>query len=333
MSLRSESLVRLAPAGLVTGAAAVLPLLQVVLGFGYLGNDTRTGLVSLAATAAYLPLHLRHVWYAAHAARPPAAYATLAVVTVIIVSATPWAGTMWPRAYVGLIVSALLVLPAPWSYVVYATVPVATVPVARALGLPWTSVPWLLFSVVAGSTAMLLMIWLAAALTRLRAAREALAQQAVTQERRRIDDDLRRTLGGALEAIAARGERAGGRLARGEQAGLADELTALADDSRRTLAEARQRVRGYRQPSLRAELETVATLLSAAGIETRLDLPTSGMPDTIAPGPRAALRATVTRLLRDDTVRTCEITVVGPNGRVRLELRSDLVDETIEVPA
>ncbi|MBE1582929.1 hypothetical protein ACFPOI_59150 [Nonomuraea angiospora] len=372
---RSDRVLRLAPAG-AAACSALLPVAQVLLAFSYMDNDARTGLWSLAATGAYLPLHLRHVWYAAHARRPPAGVWTFAVMAAVILGATPLAGNMWPRSYAALVVSALLVLPAPWSYLVYVTVAAAAAPIGYALGLPWTSAPWLLFSVLAGSAALLLLVWLPAALTRLRAARELLAQQAVAQERRRLDDDLRRSLGRALESIAARGEQAGRALesvavhgeqagcapksapAHGEQAGCApksapahgeqagcgkvggavpeglpDELAALADDSRRTLADARQRVRGYRRPSLRAELETAATLLAAAGIETRLELPRGGVPDAIAPQSRAALRATVTRLLRTGAVPSCTITVTSTDGRPRLELRTGEATETIEIPA
>ncbi|MFI7689816.1 hypothetical protein ACIBQ6_12130 [Nonomuraea sp. NPDC049655] len=333
---RSGRVVRLAPVVAVV-CSALLPLLQVTLSFGYEGNDSRTGLWSLAATAAYLPLHLRHVWYAAHARRPPAGRWTFAVMAVVVLGVTPLAGNMWPRAYAGLVVSAVLVLPAPWSYLACVTLVAAAAPVALLLGLPWQVASWPAFSVLCGGGALLLLVWLAAALTRLQAAREALAQQAVAQERRRIDDDLRRTLGGALESIAARGERAAAALTTGNSPGpapgLAAELAQLADDSRRTLAEARRRVRGYRQPSLRAELETAATLLSAAGVPTRLELPRQGVPETIPPGPRAALRATVTRLLRADGVRACTIAATVAGGRVLLEVRADDVTETIEVPA
>ncbi|WP_345560832.1 hypothetical protein [Nonomuraea rosea] len=379
---RSDRVVRLAPV-VAVACSALLPVLQVVLAFSYAGNDTGTGLWSIAATAAYLPLHLRHIWYAAHAARPPAARWTFMSMAVIIVAVTPLAGNMWPRAYAGLAVSAMLVLPAPWSYLVFVTLAAVAAPVALMLELPWQSAPWLGFSVMCGGGALLLLVWLAAALTRLQAAREALAQQAVAQERRRIDDDLRHTLGRALESIAARGERVTARLARdvpaepadsgrtsagglsglgdsgrtlvdglsgvaknsartpadglsglgGSGRTLAEELSGLADDSRSTLAEARRRVRGYRQPSLRAELETAATLLSAAGVDTRLELPRLGVPETIPQRSRDALRAAVTRLLRADGVGACTIAVTVVNGRVLLEVRADDATETIEVPA
>ncbi|MFF4622468.1 hypothetical protein [Nonomuraea jabiensis] len=329
---RSGRVVRLAPAGAVA-CSGLLPLLQVALAFSYLGNDARTGLWSLAATTVYLPLHLRHVWYAARATRPLAGRWTFAAMAVIILAATPLAGNMWPRAYASLAVSAVLVLPGPWSFVAYLSLVIAAAPASLLLGVPWNAAPWLTFSGLCGSGAVLLLVWLSAALVRLESAREVLAQRAVAQERRRIDDDLRRTLGTALESLAARGARAADLLTTplDKRADLVAELSGLADDSRRTLAEARQRVRGYRQPSLRAELDTAATLLSAAGIETRLQLPRTGIPDTIAPQPRAALRATVTRLLRTDGVSACTITAtVLPSG-VRLEVRADDTTETIDV--
>ncbi|WP_143044284.1 hypothetical protein [Nonomuraea jiangxiensis] len=329
---RSDRAVRLAPVGAVA-CAGLLPLLQVALAFSYPGNDVRTGLWSLAVTVVYLPLHLRHVWYAARGVRLPAGGWTFAAMAVVILAATPLAGNMWPRAYAGLAASAVLVLPGPWSFVVYLSLVIAAAPASLLLGLPWNAAPWLTLSVLSGSGAVLLLVWLSAALVRLQSARQVLAQRAVAQERRRIDDDLRRTLGNALESLAARGARAADLLQTppGRRAELVAELSGLADDSRRTLAEARQRVRGYRRPSLRAELDTAATLLSAAGIETRLRLPRTGIPDTIAPEPRAALRATVTRLLGSEGVSACTITAAVSTDGVRLEVRADGVTETIDV--
>ncbi|MEV4571255.1 hypothetical protein AB0K12_46550 [Nonomuraea sp. NPDC049419] len=329
---RSDRAVRLAPVGAVA-CAGLLPLLQVALAFSYPDNDVRTGLWSLAVTVVYLPLHLRHVWYAARSVRLPAGGWTFAAMAAAILAATPLAGNTWPRAYAGLAASAVLVLPGPWSFVVYLSLAIAAAPASLLLGLPWNAAPWLTLSVLSGGGAVLLLVWLSAALVRLQSARQVLAQQAVAQERCRIDDDLRRTLGTALESLAARGARAADLLQTppGRRAELVAELSGLADDSRRTLAEARQRVRGYRRPSLRAELDTAATLLSAAGIETRLRLPRTGIPDTIAPEPRAARRATVTRLLGSEGVSACTITAAVSTDGVRLEVRADGVAETIDV--
>ncbi len=122
----------------------------------------------------------------------------------------------------------------------------------------------------------------------------------------------------ALEAIADQAEQASALVGR-SPATAAAELRALVDRSRRTLAEARRLVRGYQQVSLRAELHTAATLLTAAGIKTRVVLPSGDLPDTA----EAALRSATARLLRDDTTRSCVITVARQDGRVRLELHSE----------
>ncbi|MGW0203398.1 hypothetical protein [Nonomuraea sp. NPDC003201] len=83
---RSDRAVRLAPVGAV-GCAGLLPLLQVALAFSYPDNDVRTGLWSLAVTVVYLPLHLRHVWYAARGVRLPAGGWTFAAMAVVLLAA------------------------------------------------------------------------------------------------------------------------------------------------------------------------------------------------------------------------------------------------------
>jgi len=153
-------------------------------------------------------------------------------------------------------------------------------------------------------------------------ARLALTEEAVTRERLRIDSELRRTLGVALEAIAGHAQRASNVAGR-SPAVVEGELRALVDGSRRTLAEARRMVRGYQQVSLRAELDTAATLLTAAGIETRVVLAGGDLPDTVEETLRSALRSATTGLLRDDATRSCVITVVRRDGRVALELRAE----------
>jgi two-component system, NarL family, sensor histidine kinase DesK len=147
-------------------------------------------------------------------------------------------------------------------------------------------------------------------------------EQAIARERLRIDDELRRTLGVALHAIVARGEWAIALAAR-NPAMVEDELRALVEGSRQGLAEARRTIRGYQQLSLRAELDSAAALLAAAGIHTRLVLPSGELPESVDAAPRAALQAAVARLLHSGAVRHCSIMVTRQDGRVQLELRAD----------
>jgi two-component system, NarL family, sensor histidine kinase DesK len=314
--------IRLAAAAV--GCSIVLPLLELArIVAGWAPSNGHAAL-ALVATACYLPLHVRHVWYAARGSRPAGAGWTLTVMVVVILGVLPAIGTSWLTALHALAVSVLIVVRPPWSLVAVAGLVAATAPLAIAFGDP----QWAAFSTVSviwRGAAVFVLVWLVGAARRLEQARLLLAEQALGRERLRIDGELRRTLGAALEAIAARGQRAG-LLAAEHAPTLDDELRALVEGSRRVLTQARRTIRGYQQPSLRAELDSAAALLTAAGIETRLELPGGELPDTVDAAPRAALRAAVTRLLRDDATRHCSIVVTRQDGRVRLELRADGTD-------
>lgn len=319
---RSGSFIRLATAGAV-GCSIVLPLLELGRIVGGWTPSPGHAAAALVATACYLPLHVRHVWYAARGSRPAGAGWTLGAMAMVIIGALPVIGTSWLTSLHSLAVSALIIMRPPWSPLVVAGLVAAPTPLAITFGDP----EWAAFytvSVVWRGAAVFVLVWLVGASRRLEHARLMLAQEALARERLRIDGELRRTLGAALEAIAARGQRASV-LAGQDAPALEDELRVLVEGSRRALAQARRTIRGYQQLSLRAELDSAAALLTAAGIKTRLELPRGELPDTVDAAPRAALRAAVARLLRDDATRHCWIVVThqAQDGRVQLEFRSD----------
>ena len=308
----------------VLAYAAIFPLLQVALicESPELGYDQ--GLLAAAATAVALPLHLRHVAHAVRGTRPAHGGLTLLAITAAVVAVTPWASGTWLPSYHMILVSALIVLRPPWSLVAAGTVVVAQVPLAAAVAefLPAPESYYTL-TVVWRSASVFVPVWLVATVVQLRATRRALADEAVVRERVRIDDELRETLGGALEAIVRRGERAA-TLPAGDPA-LADELTTLVRGSRRAATDARRLVSGYRSGSLRAELDIAASLLGAAGIRTRVELPRGPLPEAVGDEARAALRGATAELLRDDATRACVIRVSAPagGGDLRVELRPE----------
>jgi two-component system sensor histidine kinase DesK len=317
---RSIRVVPLATAGVVAICVA-FPLIEVAriaVSWPPLGGK---GLQALVATACYLPLYVRVVVHGVRGSRPAGAGRTLLAMTVVILGALPFIGVGWLSALHSLAVSVLLVIRGRWSLVVFAGLVAAPIPLAIALGAPEYG-PYYAVAVAWRSLALFVVIWLLDAIRQLQAARLALAEEAVTRERLRIDGELRRTLGSALETITGQATRASAQVGR-SPATVADELRRLVDRARQTLAEARRLVGGYQRVSLRGELDTAATLLTAAGIKTRVVLPAGALPDAMDEPLRSALRSATARLLRDDATRSCVITVVRQEGRVRLEFRSE----------
>jgi two-component system, NarL family, sensor histidine kinase DesK len=279
------------------------------------------GMQALVATACYLPLHVRHVLYVVRGSRPPAARWTLLAMAAVIIGAVPIIGVGWLLTFHTLAVSVLILVSPPWSLVIFAGLVAAPVPLTIALGAPEFG-PYFAAAVAWRSLAPFVLIWLGCAIRQLEEVRLTLADDAVTRERIRIDGELRRTLGAGLEAIVGRAERADTLVGQSPDA-VEGELRAVAEESRRTLAEARRLVRTYQRVSLGAELDTAATLLTAAGIQARVVLPDAELPDTVEEKLRSALRSATARLLADDATRSCVITVVRQQGRTRLELRSE----------
>jgi hypothetical protein len=116
-----------------------------------------------------------------------------------------------------------------------------------------------------------------------------------------------------------------GRLA-GRQAVTAPELAearlrTMIGTAREALAEGRALTARFQSGGLRAELSSAAAVLATAGIDVRLVLPPDGPAEPATDTLLAALRAEVVRLLQDDDVRSCTISLVGPGHRV--EIRSE----------
>lgn len=321
---QSDGLIRLAAAGAVA-CSIVLPLLELArIASGGWTPGPGHGAQALVATACYLPLYVRHVRHATRGTRPAGAGWTLLAMAMVIIGALPVIGTSWLTSLHALAVSALIILRPPWSLLVVAGLLAAPAPLAIAFGDP----QWAAFSaisVVWRGAAVFVLVWLTGATRRLQEARRVLAEQAIARERLRIDEELRRTVGAALQAIVAKGERASVMAAR-NPAMVEEELRVLVERSRRALTQARRTIRGYQQRSLRAELDSAAALLAAAGIQTRLVLAGGDLPESVDAGPRAALQAAVAQLLHDGAARHCLIVVTRRDGQVWLELRTDGID-------
>ncbi|TDU90739.1 hypothetical protein EV138_4334 [Kribbella voronezhensis] len=319
---------RVAYSDLLVRFIAVAPLLAsaliaVVQLTNLTGSPARTLIVVALGSCLVVP-NLHHLWALGHAERPRAGRWTLAFMFVAYPAGLTL-GFSWTLMGVQLLVSAVIVLPRPWSVAVGFGVGIGMLVVSQLFDQ--TANPlWLIVVVLNRAGACLVLAWFSAALRQLLAAREDLATQAVLRERIRIDAELAATVGTALGSIAVSGA-AITRLADSESKLAAKQLRTLVDGSRQTLAETRRLVRAYQRGSLGAELDTAVALLGAAGIRVRLVLPggdlTAAADETFA----ASLRAVVDRLLHDGSVRSCRLTVVRSVGDQRLVLQAEASDE------
>jgi two-component system sensor histidine kinase DesK len=311
------------PAALVYGS--VFPLVQLGVAVTYPdGSREVSWPLAVTATAAYLPLHLRHVSWAARGERPPAGGWTLAALAVVVTAALPFVGSHWLPVFAVVAADAMFVLAWPRSLLVAGGVVAAQVPLALAVDSPLPdAASHYVFSVWWWTASLFAPIWLLGAIGQLQEARQSLAEEAVVRERLRIDGEIRRTVSAALDSIATRGQRATMLVVDDDLEVAASEVRELVEGSRRSLVEVRRVINGYQQPPLDAELETAAALLTAAGITTRVEMPDHPLPSVPDPTVRSELRAATAEILRDSSAQACVITVSSENGQLRVTVRTE----------
>lgn len=285
------------------------------------GTGRETGIAALA-TAGYLPFYVWHIVWGVRGSRPDHAWWSLAAMSAVVVGATPFIGADWLPTYHVIAVSALLVLRPAWAWPVFAAVVIVQVPLAGALDSPIPAAgSYYAVTALWRTASVFVPVWLVGAVRQLGASRRELAEQAVVQERLRVDGELRRTVGSALAAIVSRGERAAGLTG---SRGAAVEVQTLVDDARSALADARRLMSGYQQPSLQSELDTAASLLSAAGVDAHVVMtPGGSLPDTLDDGLRADLRSVVADVLRDERASSCVLEVADRGGRLSIDATTD----------
>src|SRR5262252_4914058 len=157
----------------------------------------------------------------------------------------------------------------------------------------------------------------------LKETRAELARMAVAEERLRISRDLHDLLGHSLSVIALKSELAG-RTLESDPPRAAREIAELEADARRSLAEVRQAVTGYRQPSLAAELAAARRMLASAGVDCRVDAPGSyHLPPEVDALLAWTVREGSTNIVRHSGARDATITVTVTGATASAELTDD----------
>ncbi|MCX4628979.1 histidine kinase [Streptomyces sp. NBC_01443] len=166
--------------------------------------------------------------------------------------------------------------------------------------------------------------WLLNTVHELERARELQAQLAVAEERLRFGRDLHDVMGRNLAVIALKSELAV-QLARRERPEAVDQMIEVQRIARESQREVRDVVRGYREADLTAELEGARGVLSAAGMDCRVEIE-SGR--ALRPEVQSALgwvvREATTNVLRHGDARSCVIRLTAPDeGALTLVVEND----------
>ena len=160
------------------------------------------------------------------------------------------------------------------------------------------------------------------ALRELQSAREEIARQVVTEERLRMARDLHDLLGHTLSLITLKSELAGRLLEKDPQV-AAQEIREVERVARQALREVREAVSGYRQQTLRGELDDARQILEAAGVMCSIE----DEAQTLSPGADTLLgwvvREGVTNVIRHSRARNCWIRIFCTDGFAVAEVSND----------
>ncbi len=153
-----------------------------------------------------------------------------------------------------------------------------------------------------------LSVWLLNIVTELDSSRNAASALSVAEERLRFSRDLHDVVGRSLSAIAVKSELAAALSRRGDER-AAEQMDEVRDLAQQSMTEARQLVRGYRSIDLRAEIDGASSLLTAAGIDTRVVGSPDAVPLEFAEAAAWIVREGATNILRHSDAKHCRIEV------------------------
>jgi two-component system sensor histidine kinase DesK len=165
-------------------------------------------------------------------------------------------------------------------------------------------------------------IRLSDALRELHTAREELARQAVSEERLRMARDLHDLLGNTLSLITLKSELAG-RLLEKDPTAATQEIREVEQVARQALHEVREAVTGYRQQSLRGELDGARQILEAAGIACSIDYKARILPLDVDALLAWVVREGVTNVIRHSRAQRCLIRIITTDDFARAEISND----------
>ncbi|MFG2876306.1 histidine kinase [Streptomyces sp. NPDC048337] len=166
--------------------------------------------------------------------------------------------------------------------------------------------------------------WLLNTVWELDRSREAQSRLAVAEERLRFGRDLHDVMGRNLAVIALKSELAV-QLARRERPEAVDQMIEVQRIAQESQREVRDVVRGYREADLAVELEGARGVLSAAGMDCRVDFEAGrALPSEVQSALGWVVREATTNVLRHGDAQSCLIRLTAPEaGSVTLVVEND----------
>ncbi|MER6449374.1 sensor histidine kinase [Streptomyces venezuelae] len=169
-------------------------------------------------------------------------------------------------------------------------------------------------------------VWLLRTVYELEHSREVQARLAVAEERLRFGRDLHDVMGRNLAVIALKSELAI-QLARRERPEAVEQMIEVQRIAQESQREVRDVVRGYREADLSVELEGARGVLSAAGMDCRVDFQAARatvLPSEVQSALGWVVREATTNILRHGDAHRCLIRLTaGENGSVELVVEND----------
>jgi two-component system sensor histidine kinase DesK len=231
-------------------------------------------------------------------------------------------GTYWADMAGFLAGSALLLLSGWVAWSLFTAVIASMIPVAAAAHVGVYGAAYLTLSTLVLGLVVFGLARLSLAITYVYSTRGELAQLAVIRERMRFARDLHDLLGYSLSAITLKAEVTK-RLVASNPGRARDELAEVLDIARQALADVRTVASGYRNISLAKEASSVASLLTTAGINSRIGICSGALDETVDTVLATVLRETVTNMLRHSTPRNCVIEAAVADGSIQLSVSND----------
>ncbi len=249
----------------------------------------------------------------------------MAILVILAIIVTLVVGR-FPGRWVGLLTFVSLALPAAYPRRRAARAVALTVGLTAGLslwqGLPPSAVALNCLQTGISGFGMLGFFHIIGLNVQLRQAQDELARMAVAEERLRFARDLHDLLGHSLSVIVLKSELAGGLLA-SDPARAATEVREIEQVARRSLAEVREAVGGYRRVALAAELAGARAALDAAGVLATVEEPPRDLPEPVQEALGWAVREGTTNVLRHSGAATCLVGFERDGDRVAVVIADD----------